>query len=161
MSAINDSGLCSVGERIRNARRALKMTQITFARAIGVSRATVIALENGQRRRINPERLRTIAALTEQPLELFYAALAIEEAVSSTMATQDETAGPSDALPIHAIYPLTSQSQTIIRRLSRLSQKHQERLGHVLEQVMAWYESDIAGGVTSAMNEHPDGRGAA
>jgi transcriptional regulator with XRE-family HTH domain len=160
MSPINDSGLYSVGERIRSARRALKMTQTTFARAIGVSRATVIALEKGQRRRINPERLRIIAALTKQPLDLFYAALAIEESLGSTMAMHTETIGRSDALSTHTTYPLTAQVQKIIRTLALLPQEHQERLGRVLEQVMAWYESDIAGGVPHAMNEHPDGKGA-
>lgn len=50
MSALEQIPPAEVGERLRTAREAAKITQSTAAHAIGVARTTVVAIEQGQRR---------------------------------------------------------------------------------------------------------------
>lgn len=62
MSALDDIPALEIGERLRFAREAAKVTQANAAEAISVARTTIVAIESGQRR-IRMNELQKLARL--------------------------------------------------------------------------------------------------
>lgn len=88
----SEGAYASMGERLREAREFLGLSQEVVAEALGVPRASVSAMESG-RRKVSSLELRDLARLFKRPLEFFY--------------NDERTGGPAEDETTQALFRAT------------------------------------------------------
>ncbi len=130
-----------VGQRIREARKALGLTQDKFARAIRASKPALVRYEAG-RRLPRPEILQRIAHVTDKPIAWFFSG----EVPYAGQPQRSEVAAQESPLaePLRTLALLLESERTLDAvGLSRLPPRHQRRFLERLKEVQQRLKVDL------------------
>jgi len=108
--------LVATGKRIRQARRALQMTQMELSARVGVGRSTIIELERGQRKHLNIALLHKIAKATNTTIAL------LTDSARASLADRPMVSSPT--------------LERVLAIITTLPAAQQEQVGRVLEPLV-------------------------
>ncbi len=117
-----------VGNRVREARKAVGLTQEELGAQAKLSRITVSRIERGERKQLKPAALQSIALATQKPEAYFYAVKSPNETLEDVI----ERSNMSRRLAV------------LLPRVTELPLMQQEKLGGIIEELLDWHDSGKA-----------------
>jgi transcriptional regulator with XRE-family HTH domain len=108
----------SVGQRIRDRRKDLGLSQNELGERVGLSRVAISHIENGQRKQLKPELIRRIALALDSPEAVFYGIPLGENNMSPAL-------------------------KRILPGVFSLPRSEQDNLAGIIEQLLDWRASGV------------------
>ncbi len=133
--------ITTIGKRVRDARDEAGLSQEKLAQEIGLSRISLSKIETGRRKQVRPDTIRKIAKIVGKSEGYFYR-------VDDNLPRHEVPVGATDTEAILTLINrigLTTSIQDILVKLSAFSHPQQEKLGNLITQLLAWYESQVTG----------------